>query len=82
MPRGTGGTGGRTVQRGMLTDAVKELTRSLAVNPDDREALDLLAMAQAELGSPLEAVKALTRMKQIDPSDLSYTSGWRASTGR
>jgi len=36
----------------MLTDAVKELTRSLAVNPDDREALDLLAMAQAELGSP------------------------------
>jgi len=55
----------------MLSEAVKELTRSLAVNPDDREALDLLATAQAELGSPLEAVKALTRMKQIDPSDLS-----------
>ena len=62
---------GELVQRGMLPEAVKELTRSLAVNPDDREALDLLATAQAELGSPLEAVKALTRMKQIDPSDLS-----------
>ena len=62
---------GELVQRGTLTEAVKELTRSLAVNPDDLEALDLLATAQAELGSSLEAVKALTRMKQIDPSDLS-----------
>src|SRR5512140_1224131 len=62
---------GELVQRGMLPEAVKELTRSLAVNPDDREALDLLATAQVELGSPLDAVKALTRMKQIDPSDLS-----------
>jgi predicted Zn-dependent protease len=62
---------GELVQRGMLKEAVKELTRGLAVNPDDREALDLLATAQSELGSHLEAVKALTRMKQIDPSDLS-----------
>ncbi len=62
---------GELVQRGVLAEAVKELTRGLAVNPDDREALDLLAAAQAELGNPLEAVKALTRMKQIDPSDLS-----------
>ncbi len=45
----------------MLPEAVKELTRSLAVNPDDREALELLASAQEEIGSPLEAVKALTR---------------------
>src|SRR5665811_1363392 len=36
---------GELVQRGMLTEAVKELTRGLAVNPDDREALDLLATA-------------------------------------
>ena len=69
--RARAGRAGELVQRGMLTEAVKELTRSLGVNPDDREALDLLATAQAELGSPLEAVKALTRMKQIDPSDLS-----------
>jgi predicted Zn-dependent protease len=59
------------VQRGMLQEATRELTRSLSVNPDDREALELLAAAQAELGNPLEAVKALTRVKQIDPSDLS-----------
>ena len=59
------------VQRGMLQEAARELTRSLSVNPDDREALELLASAQAELGNPLEAVKALTRIKQIDPSDLS-----------
>src|SRR5512139_4296791 len=62
---------GELVQRGMLQEAVKELTRSLSVNPDDREALDLLASAQEELGNPLEAVKALTRVKQIEPSDLS-----------
>jgi len=43
---------GELVQRGMLPEAVKELTRSLAVNPDDRGALDLLAAAQAELGNP------------------------------
>jgi predicted Zn-dependent protease len=62
---------GELVQRGMLAGAVQELTRGLSVNPDDRDALDLLATAQAELGNPLEAVKALTRMKQADPSDLS-----------
>lgn len=62
---------GELVQRGMLSEAVKELTRSLAVNPDDRDALELLATAQGDLGNPLEAVKALTRIKQIDPSDLS-----------
>jgi len=59
------------VQRGMLQEAARELTRSLSVNPDDREALELLATAHAELGNPLEAVKALARVKQIDPSDLS-----------
>lgn len=62
---------GELVQRGMLRDAVKELTRSLSVTPDDIEALDLLAAAQEELGAPLEAVKALTRRKQADPSDIS-----------
>jgi tetratricopeptide (TPR) repeat protein len=59
------------VQRGMLSEAAKELTRSLSVNAEDREALVLLASAQEELGNHLEAVKALTRVKQIDPSDLS-----------
>jgi len=58
-------------QRGMLADATKELTRSLSVNAEDRDALDLLASAQEEQGNLLEAAKALTRMKQIDPSDLS-----------
>ena len=59
------------VQRGMLQEAARELTRSLSVNADDREALDLLASTQEELGNPLEAVKALARVKQIEPSDLS-----------
>ena len=59
------------VQRGMLPEAAAELTRSLSVNPEDREALELLASAHEEMGSRLEAVKALTKMKQIDPSDLS-----------
>jgi tetratricopeptide (TPR) repeat protein len=59
------------VQRGMLPDAAKELTRSLSVNPEDREALELLASAHEEMGNHLEAVKSLTKVKQIDPSDLS-----------
>ncbi|MGE5752665.1 MAG: tetratricopeptide repeat protein, partial [Deltaproteobacteria bacterium] len=58
-------------QRGMLSEAAKELERSLSVNPDDREALDLLSSVETERGNSLEAVKALTRVKQIDPSDLS-----------
>ena len=58
-------------QRGMLEEAAKELERSLSVNPDDREALDLLSLVETERENPLEAVKALTRVKQIDPSDLS-----------
>lgn len=59
------------VQRGMLSEAVSELTRSLSVNPEDRDALELLASAHEEMGNHLEAVKALTKMKQVDPSDLS-----------
>ncbi len=62
---------GELVQRGMLSEAIKELTRGLTVNPDDREALELLASTHAEASNHLEAVKALTRVKQIDPSDLS-----------
>ncbi|MBI5576580.1 MAG: tetratricopeptide repeat protein [Deltaproteobacteria bacterium] len=58
-------------RRGMLDEAVKELERSLSVNPDDREALELLSAVETERGNSLEAVKALTRLKQIDPSDLS-----------
>ncbi len=57
-------------QRGMIDDAAKELERSLSVNADDREALLLLADVEAERKNPLEAVKALTRAKQADPSDL------------
>ena len=59
------------VQRGMLSEAVAELTRSLSVNPEDREALGLLASAHEELGNGLEAMKALTKIKQVEPSDLS-----------
>lgn len=58
-------------QKGMLDEAAKELERSLSVNPDDREALDLLSHVESERGNSLEAVKALTRLKQLDPSDLS-----------
>lgn len=58
-------------QRGLLADAARELSRSLSVNPDDREALELLASVETERGNHLEAVKTLTRIKQQDPSDLS-----------
>ena len=58
-------------KRGMLDEAAAELRRSLSVNPDDREALDLLADVEAERKNPLESVKALTKVKQIDPSDLT-----------
>jgi|GEM_PF-578991 len=58
-------------QRGELDEAAAEIARSLSVNRDDREALDLLARVETERKNPLEAVKALTRLKQIDPSDLS-----------
>jgi len=58
-------------QRGMRDDAAAELTKSLSVNPDDREALDLLVNVEVERKNLLEAVKALTRVKQIDPSDLT-----------
>ncbi len=61
-------------QRGMLNDAATELGKSLSVNPDDREALVILADVEVERGNLLEAVKALTRVKQIDPSDITiYT---------
>src|SRR5574341_1957112 len=59
------------LQRGELDEAARELQRSLSVNRDDREALDLLSRVETERKNHLEAVKALTRVKQIDPSDLS-----------
>ncbi len=58
-------------QRGLLDEAAAELRKSLSVNPDDREALAILADVETERKNPLEAVKALTRVKQIDPSDLT-----------
>ncbi len=58
-------------QRGMLDDAAAEVQKSLAVNPEDREALELLANVETERKNHLEAVKALTRVKQIDPSDIT-----------
>ena len=59
------------VQRGILSEAIAELTRSLSVNKEDREALELLASAHEEMGNHLEAIKALTKVKQVDPSYLS-----------
>jgi predicted Zn-dependent protease len=58
-------------QRGMLDEAAAELTKSLSANAEDREALVLLADVESERKNPLEAVKALTRVKRIDPSDLT-----------
>lgn len=58
-------------RRGMLDEAAKELSRSLSVNADDREALELLASVEIERKNPLEAAKALTRLRQNDPTDLS-----------
>src|SRR4030042_701218 len=61
-------------RRGLLDDAAAELQRSLSVNPEDREALDLLADVETERRNPLEAVKALTRVKKIAPSALTVYS--------
>ncbi len=58
-------------QRGLLDDAATELKKSISVNPDDREALVILADVETERKNHLEAVKALTRVKQIDPSDIT-----------
>jgi tetratricopeptide (TPR) repeat protein len=58
-------------RRGMLDEAAKELSRSLSVNADDREALELMATVEIERRNPLEAAKALTRLRQNDPTDLS-----------
>src|SRR4030066_587772 len=70
-PRGRAAKAAGLFRRGLLDDAAAELQRSLSVNPEDREALDLLADVETERRNPLEAVKALTRVKQIDPSDLT-----------
>lgn len=59
------------LERDMLDEAAKELQKSLSVNPDDLDALGLLARVETLRRNRLEAVKALTRIKQIDPSDLS-----------
>ena len=58
-------------QRGILDEAAAEVQKSLSVNAEDREALDLLANVESERKNYLEAVKALTRVKQIDPSDIT-----------
>lgn len=58
-------------RRGRLDEAAKELSRSLSVNSGDREALELLASVEIERKNPLEAAKALTRLRQDDPTDLS-----------
>ncbi len=58
-------------RRGMLDEAAKELARSLSVDSDDHEALDLLASVEIERKNPLEAAKALTRLRRNDPTDLS-----------
>ncbi len=62
---------GELYRRGFLDEAARELERSLSVNTEDREALELLATVEGERKNPLEAIKALTRVKQIDPSDVS-----------
>src|SRR5574341_360053 len=62
------------LQRGELDEAGRKLQRSLSVNRDDREALDLLSRVETERKNHLEAVKALTRVKQICPTRLALAA--------
>lgn len=59
------------LSRGLLDEASKEVSKSLAVNPDDRDALDVLANVEICRENPIEAIKALSRLKQLDPENLS-----------
>jgi len=56
--------------------AIKELNKSIALNPNNAEAHVYLAFAQMEMGSFAEAKKNLQKAKVLDPLSQIMNSGW------
>src|SRR6187549_667000 len=56
--------------------AIKELTKSTALNPNNAEAYVYLAFAQMEMGSFAEAKKNLQKAKLLDPLSSMMNTGW------
>ena len=56
--------------------AIKELNKSIALNPNNAEAHVYLAFAQMEMGSFAEAKKNLQKAKALDPLSQIMNSGW------
>jgi len=58
------------------TIAIKELNKSIELNPNNAEGYVYLAFAQMELGNFAEAEKNLSKAKQLDPLSGIMNSGW------
>ena len=58
------------------TIAIKELNKSIELNPNNAEGYVYLAFAQMELGNFTEAEKNLNKAKQLDPLSGIMNSGW------
>ncbi len=56
--------------------AIKELNKSIALNPNNAEAYVYLAFAQMEMGNFAEAKKNLQKAKILDPLSSIMNSGW------
>ncbi len=56
--------------------AIKELNKSIALNPNNAEAHVYLAFAQMEMGNFTEAKKNLLKAKLLDPLSSMMNSGW------
>src|SRR6186997_298437 len=56
--------------------AIKELDKSIELNPNNAEGYVYLSFAQMELGNFTEAEKNLSKAKQLDPLSGIMNSGW------
>jgi len=56
--------------------AIKELNKSIALNPNNAEGYVYLAFAQVEMGNFKDAEKNLVKAKQLDPLSMIIQSGW------
>jgi len=56
--------------------AIKELNKSIELNPNNAEGYVYLAFAQMELGNFTEAEKNLRKAKQLDPLSAIMNNGW------
>ena len=56
--------------------AIKELNRSIELNPNNAEGYVYLAFAQMEMGNFKEAEKNLVKGKQLDPLSTIMHGGW------